>query len=687
MSTMSLEPTRRRVYARRLLFFLLVLATVVLVSGRAWAVARVNGVSGLELGIFVLFVFLFIPMALSFWTAVIGFVVQLKGGDDLDLSRQVEAGPVRPEGLPLTAIIMPVYNEEPGRVFAGLKATYQSLERTGALGAFEFFILSDTTDPDVWVQEEAAFAELRGQISQPERVFYRNRRRNVERKTGNILDFVSNWGNRYRYMIVFDADSIMSGTSLVNLVRLMEAHPQVGIIQAPPLPVNRQSLFGRVHQFAMHVYSRVFITGLNYWQGGAGNYWGHNAIIRIQPFVEHCRLPTLPGKAPLGGSILSHDFVEAAFMRRAGWRVYLASELLGSYEEMPSSLLGYAARDRRWCQGNLQHGKLIFMPGLHLVSRLHIFMGIMGYVASPLWLLMLALTTMEGIRQTVVPHRYFESGDPLFPRWPESIAGQAIGLFLVILLFLLLPKLLSLALHLRRSVLSARLGSRFKLAASVLLETLLSSLLAPNLALLQARFVVSILLGSNAKWEAQDRGDTGTSWGEAARRHWPATALGVGWAILLLFTAPRLLPWFGPVLLGFLMSIPLSVWTSRPGVGLGAKSRGLFMIPEEIRPPQVLRDFDRAMRQTEDLAWGSPENGLERLLKWSELYELHLAAVGDQPEPSDPLKRHELEGLALKCRHEGPHRLSKQERRELMLHPFVLEELRGKDGLARAATA
>ena len=202
----------------------------------------------------------------------------------------------------------------------------------------------------------------------PEHLIYRNRRENIERKTGNIADFCATLGRALRFMIVFDADSFMTGASLVNLVQMMEKHPQVGIIQAPPLPVNRRTLFGRLHQFAAHAYSDVFITGLNFWQGGAGNYWGHNAIIRVKPFVEHCHLPKLPGKPPLGGSILSHDFVEAAFMRRAGWKVYLASEMHGSYEEMPSSLIEYAARDRRWCQGNLQHSKLLFTP-FHLVSR------------------------------------------------------------------------------------------------------------------------------------------------------------------------------------------------------------------------------------------------------------------------------------------------------------------------------
>src|SRR5215469_15575337 len=401
MAPPSMAPSSSAIFRRRLCFFTLALFTVAAISWAAFNMLEINGLTPLKETIFVLFVLLQIPLALSFWTAVIGFLVQMTGGDPLDLTRTLDSELVE---LPRTAVVMPVYNENPVRVFAGLKSTYESLEQTKLLPNFDFFLLSDTTDPDLWVQEEMAFTELRSQVSAPERLFYRNRRENIERKSGNIADFCVTWCERYRYMIVFDADSIMTGMSLVNLVRLMEKNPSVGIIQAPRLPVNRRSLFGRLYQFAMHAYSSIFISGLNFWQGGAANYWGHNAIIRIQPFVAHCRLPKLSGKQPLGGSILSHDFVEAAFMRRAGWNVYLASELRGSYEEVPSSLIGYAARDRRWCQGNLQHARLLFTPGFHFVNRIHILMGLMGYLASPLWLLLLALTTIEGIKEHIGKH-------------------------------------------------------------------------------------------------------------------------------------------------------------------------------------------------------------------------------------------------------------------------------------------
>jgi len=674
MKTLSLNPTRRSVVARRACFATLSASTVAFVSWRALVMLQINGWTVLKGVNFVLFFILLIPLALSFWTAVLGFVVRWLGTDALDLARGMEQMDSNGRPMPRTAIVMPIYNEDPARVYAGLKATFQSLERTGLLERFDFFVLSDTTDPDVWVREELAFEELQRTVNFPERLFYRNRRENTERKTGNIADFCANWGDRYEYMIVFDADSFMSGGSLVNLVRLMEKHPHVGIIQAPPLPVNRQTLFGRLQQFAAHAYSSIFISGLNFWQGGAGNYWGHNAIVRVRPFVEHCRLPKLPGKPPLGGSILSHDFVEAAFMRRAGWRVYLASEVRGSYEELPSSLIGYAARDRRWCQGNLQHSKLLFTPGLHLVSRLHIWMGLMAYLASPLWLLLLALTTAEGLLENLGPHHYF-SGKSLFPTWNISVEQQALGLFVGMMSLLLLPKVLSLFLLFRDRAGRAGFGPRGRLVLSVVLEVIASTLLAPTLALLQARFVIGILMGSNVKWDAQDRGEEGTRFGEAFRRHWPGTLLGLGWSALLLATVPKLLWYFSPVVLGFVLAVPISVWSSRASLGQWARRHGLFVIPEELDPPAVLLDLEKELELTAQKAWAADGDGLAKVLKDPNTRAVHLARLSPPAEPKDDLRQHYLEGLKLRLRSGGPQALTRQEKRELLLDPEFVRAL------------
>ena len=258
-------------------------------------------------------------------------------------------------------------------------------------------MLSDSNQPNQWIQEEVAWVELCKQVGGFGRIFYRKRRQAINRKSGNVADFLRRWGRNYRYMVVLDADSLMTGQALTRLVAMMERNPAVGIIQTAPRIVNGETLFARLQQFANRLYSPLFLAGLNYWQQHDGNYWGHNAIIRVQPFMSYCCLPDLPGREPFGGRILSHDFVEAALMRKGGWQVWLAGDLEGSYEEGPPTLIDSAKRDRRWCQGNMQHSWLLFARGFRPVSRLHLLMGIMGYVASPLWLLFLLLSSINVI--------------------------------------------------------------------------------------------------------------------------------------------------------------------------------------------------------------------------------------------------------------------------------------------------
>jgi membrane glycosyltransferase len=513
-------------------------------------------------------------------------------------------------------------------------------------------------------------------VSRPDSLSYRNRRENLECKSGNIADFCAIWGERYRYMVVMDADSVMTGTSLVNLVRLMERNPHVGIVQAPPLPVNGRTLFSRLHQFAAHAYNSIFITGLNFWQGGAANYWGHNAIIRIRPFVEHCRLPKLSGKEPLGGSILSHDLVEAALMRPAGWKVYLASELHGTYEELPPSLISYAVRDRRWCQGNLQHARLLFTPGLHLVNRIHLWMGVMSYVSAPLWVLALVLSTIESLTETLGKHPYFPREQTLFPTWHISVQHRATLLFLAVMALLMLPKRFSLVPYLRNRESAAAFGGRLKLSLSVLLDIIFSALIAPILATERTRFVVGILLGRNVKWHAQQRDNMQTSLREALGRHAPGTVLGLLWSGLFLFAAPRLFWWFSPVLAGLVLAIPVSVWSSRATAGAWAKRHGLWLIPEEIITPKLLQRLQEELATAHGRCWAAPHEGLSWVLEDSSVLQVHLALLPPAADPNDSLHQHRLEGLQLKVRQHGPNALTPQERRELLLDPDSIRSLK-----------
>lgn len=670
----------RRILFRRLGLAILTLVTAGIASYGALLVLQANGFHPLERLALPLFVILVFPITLGFWTAVFGFFVQISGGDELSLTRaQAEKGAVDLKSF-RSALVIPAYNEDTVRLFAGLKATYESLEHTGHLAGFGFFLLSDTTDPDAWVREEIAFHELRKQVSDPERLFYRNRRENTEHKPGNIAEFCATWGDQYRYMIVFDADSLMSGKSLLNLVRLMEKHPHVGILQTPPVAVNRQSLFGRLLQFSTRIYGPTFINGLNFWQAGESNYWGHNAIIRVRPFIEHCRLPRLPGKAPLGGSILSHDFVEAALMRRAGWKVYLVAELGGSYEEVPASLIGHAARDRRWCQGNLQHARLLTLPGLNWVNRLHLAMGVMSYAASPLWMLLLLLTTADGLLTAFRGHVYFQPDQSPFPIWRVSVAGQAVLLLTSVLFMLLLPKLLSVVYWVTRGrAAAAGFGGAWKLTASVFVETLFSVLVAPVLAMLHSRFVIGTLLGRKVEWGTQDRGDAEIPWRTALRWHLGITLLGVVWSVLLWSSDRSLFWWLSPVLAGWVLSIPISAWTSKVRPGQWARAHGLFLTPEEVSPPPILGHFRQALEAAAAQPWSTAKDGLNWVLDEAQARAVHLSLLPAADSTKDLLTQNHLEGLRLKVRSQAA--LLPEEKRELLWDADSIRALSREDSV------
>ena len=311
MPGLNLRTWEKAAFRRRLLLLFLSSASTAVAGGFMGVMLLRRGNFGLELFLFILFVVLFAWISIGFWGCVFGFITLVRRRDRFSVTGDPDAEDAPPAPEARTAILIPVCDEEVDRVFAGLFATYQSLRQTGRLENFDFFVLSDTRSPDTWVEEEAAWAELCRTLETADRIFYRHRRVNLKRKSGNVADFCRRWGRNYRYMIVFDADSIMTGPTLVRMVRLMEKHPTIGILQTAPLTVNRETLFARMQQFANHVYGPLFAAGLHFWQLGDAQFWGHNAIIRVAPFMRHCALPRLPGKPPLGGDILSHDFVEA----------------------------------------------------------------------------------------------------------------------------------------------------------------------------------------------------------------------------------------------------------------------------------------------------------------------------------------------------------------------------------------
>ena len=566
---------------RRWLLGVLVVATAVYGGWLMWTVLKGNGLNPAESVFLTLFVLTFAWIALSFWSGVFGFVLGVMRRHPVTLRRRGPAEGEVPRLRERSAILMPVYNEDPADVFARLEANWRSLEKTGRLEAFHFFVLSDTTSADIARAEALAFAELRDRLQASDRLFYRRREVNTGKKAGNIAEWIHTRGAGYAHMIVLDADSLLQGDTMVRLAALMEANPRTGIIQTHIVPAGRETLFARALQFSSRLTGVVLAMGNSFWQTSEANYFGHNAILRVKAFAECCRLPVLSGKPPLGGEILSHDFVEAAFLRRGGWYCWLLPELRGSYEELPTNLLDYAVRDRRWMQGNLQHARLIGQRGLHRMSRLHLGMGILAYLASPLWLAMLMLSSAMVVDQHIVGDIFFGPTRTLFPQWPQYHWPEIHGLLGLTIVLLLGPKLLALALRLGSTRNARRFGGRLALIASFLIETAFSTLLAPVMMLFHTTFMIQIVGGNAVGWPPQARGDRGMDWKQALRRHVGHVVFGLLALAALGAVVPDYVPWILPVVLGLLLSVPLAVLSSRRAVGLAARRLRLFEIPEE----------------------------------------------------------------------------------------------------------
>jgi membrane glycosyltransferase len=460
---------------------------------------------------------------------------------------------------------------------------YESVSQSGYGSRFDWFVLSDTTSPSIWIAEEKCFLRLREDAG-AQNIFYRHRLENTARKSGNIEDWVKRFGAAYDHMIILDADSLMTGDTIVRLVSAMESHPGVALIQTLPIIVNARTLFARLQQFSGRLYGPLVAAGVAWWHGSEGNYWGHNAIIRVRAFAQDAGLPHLPGRKPFGGHILSHDFVEAALMRRARWAIRMVPALGGSFEECPPSLLDFAARDRRWCQGNLQHLAVLPARGLHWVSRLHLLTGIGTYLTAPLWLLFLVFGILISLQAHFVRPEYFPKGFSLFPKWPAEDPILAAWVFVGTMGLLIVPKLLAFILLVIRTPSRRQFGGGLVVFLGLLIETFLSGLIAPVMMIFQSAAMGEILLGRDAGWQVQRRDGGGWSREELTRKCAAPTLFGVGMAASAFAVSLPLLLWMTPVILGLLLSIPIAMLTSKAS---NPNSR-LFRTPEERTPPQIL---------------------------------------------------------------------------------------------------
>lgn len=498
------------------------------------------------------------------------------------------------------AIVYPVYHEDAARVASGIAATWQSIVETHPNFAhhFDTFMLSDSRNPASRVAEEEAVHGLRDALPGG-RFYYRWRPSNRHAKLGNVADFCRRWGRNYDYMLVMDADSVMNGDAVVTLLRMMSGNPWLGILQTNPKPILRTSLFGRMQQFGARLYGSVFSYGLQAMYMGNASYIGHNAMIRMAPFVRHCMLRELSGPKPWGGKPLSHDIVESAMMARAGYEVWFLADLEGSYEEMPANILAFLIRERRWMQGNLQHLRFIFLRGLRAIHRETFINGSMGYVCAPLWASFLVISAYGMIN-------FLRNGLLAFGSL-QTIQLPMIMLLVSSLVFLFMPRLIAIGVNVSQD--RARLfGGKDKLIWSVLLETLFSFFFSPLVMIFVTRFLWLWVKRKGISWGTQARGDEPLSWDSCFRHFGWVSALGatclsimvyqlamVPWTQQILLSAMSnglvrpldLVVWFSPILFGFSFAVWIALVTSRTFPSL-ARLR-LFSIPEEIEPPKVVQ--------------------------------------------------------------------------------------------------
>lgn len=658
--------------ARRTLLFVLVAGATIAGAAVMFTILADQGVAVSEWLILVIFTLLFGWITFNFWVIVFGFIVLVFRPDRFDVSHELRLcqQPV-PKDFK-TAVVMPIYNEDVASVFARVRTMEQSLEKSGTRDHFHFFVLSDTSDPDRWVDEESAWAQVCQELSAFGRIFYRHRRVRVGKKSGNIADFCRRWGSQYRYMVVIDADSWMSGGLLTNLVKLMERRTDIGILQTAPKAVGQNTFLSRIQQFSGHVYGSLLFAGIQFWQLGDAGFWGHNAIIRTDPFIKYCALPEVPGPAPLGGKILSHDFVEAALMRRAGWGVWLATELRESYEQLPPSLLGELSRDRRWCLGNLQHLKLLCVKGFSFGHRLLFLIGNIFYGSALLWLALLILLTANGIGSFLNVPNYFPGRMHLFPDWPVQHRHLSWTLLWATAGLLFLSKILTLAFLLIRKQEKFYGGAR-RLVASMILETLASILYAPVRMLFYSRFILFSIFHKKLEWNVQHRAEQRTPLRQAVRAHGFDTGLALVSGCVVFFVDATLGWWFAIVALPLLFAIPLSVFSGSSRLGKALRRYGLFLTAEEIHPPEELRWLWESPSQ-DQVHHASSQKGFLRAMADPWTSALHLALLRGNRKFSPGILRYK-EGLIQKFVNQGEHALTNREKKMLLYDPACMQRL------------
>ena len=585
----SIEHGLSTMNRRRIAFLALNLATIAALSIFMAHLLSVGGWNLTKLAMMAAYVTTLPWLSIGFWNAVIGFILLTRAS----ATESSEADPMalsHDPAAPLTArtaIVMALRNEDPEAAIARLRSIFADIEASGQIDHFDFHILSDTNDCAVGLAEESLVAQWRRETAAAGQILYRRRTENLGYKAGNIEEFCRRAIDDYEFFLPLDADSVMSAATIIRLVRTMEANPHVGILQTLVVGSPAKTLFARAFQFGMRHGMRSYTCGSTWWQGDCGPYWGHNALVRMRPFRQHCMLPVLPGRGPLSGHIMSHDQIEAVLMRKAGYHVRVLTDECESWEENPPTLPDFVRRELRWCQGNMQYWRLLAMPGLQPTSRLQLLLAILMFVGSLGWMSFILFGLLE-----ILTTGYLD----------EYPVRQGLLLFGLVMTMNLMPKIMGLANVLASSRQSARYGGRAKVLVSGILEFFFSILLAPAVSFAIAVFMLGLIIGRRLDWQAQERTNREVEWREATARFLPQTLLGIGILALLYVFAPLVLIWALPVIAGLVISIPFAVWTAAGSCGEWSVRNGLFQIPEETLPHRLLHHSAETKRTTAKVA-------------------------------------------------------------------------------------
>lgn len=577
-SQSSTSPTGLQAIAtlkwRRRLVIALNVVTYLMLATLAFRLGAWNGWTLVDAVMFVCFL-LGTPWAvLGFWNALIGLWLLHGARDAIKFVAPYAAASKDAKPLTIkTAVLLTLRNEDTARALKRLAVVKDSIDKTGEGAAFSYFILSDTNNPYLARVEEAGVARWREETGAGERIVYRRRTDNKGFKAGNVRDFCERWGSDYELMLPLDADSLMSGEIIVNMARMMQAHPKLGILQSLVVGMPSSSAFARIFQFGMRHGMRSYTMGQAWWTADCGPFWGHNAFVRIKPFVENCDLPMLPGKPPLGGHVLSHDQVEATLMRKAGYEVRVLPIEGGSWEENPPTMLDFAQRDVRWCQGNMQYVKLLDFPGLLPMSRFQLLWAILMFAGIPAWTLMIALLPFAALHAQSAPG------------FPSALAA---GLYITFFLMYLMPKIAG---HIDAALTKggmAAYGGPLRFFASAAVELVFSFLQGAVSTVRTTIFMIGLLFGKSVTWGGQNRDAAGISFATALENLWPQTLFGIVACGALYIISPTVLLWSLPLTAGYLLAIPFAMLTASPALGRWMKRAGLCGIPEDFAtPPEV----------------------------------------------------------------------------------------------------